>query len=166
MDLDNPTDWLEDNGYHLRGFISGRGAPTGRYSGFVDYFLQPGMKELPSFLQDTKHTLQILEEINSKIENGEVSLDGVALVTLDVESMYNNMTEDLARGACKNYLEGGRSGNPENLKVKTESILAALDLCLKNNFFKFNDKIYQQIGGVGTGIKLAPPICLSRHGGI
>ena len=65
------------------------------------------MKELPSFLQDTKHTLQIIEEINSKIEKGEVSLDGVALVTLDVEAMYNNMSDELARGASKEFLEGG-----------------------------------------------------------
>ena len=42
------------------------------------------------------------------------------------------------------------------MKVKTESILAALDLCLKNNFFEFNKQIYQQTRGVGTGIKLAP----------
>ena len=135
MDLDNPTDWLEQNGYPLRGIISGWGAPTERLSGFVDYFLQPGMKQLPSFLQDTKHTLQIIEEINTKIENGEVSLDGVALVTLDVEAMYNNMSVELTRGACKDYLEGGNGGEPETLRVKTESVLAALDLGLKNIFF-------------------------------
>ena len=29
-------------------------------------------------------------------------------------------------------------------------------LCLNNNFFSFNDKLYKQISGVGTGIKLAP----------
>ena len=77
------------------------------------------------------------------------------MVTLDVESMYNNMTDELAGGATKDFLEGGRCGTPEILKVETDSILTALDLCLKNNFFKFNDKIYQQTGGVGTGIKLA-----------
>ena len=53
------------------------------------------MKQLPSFLQDTKHVLQIIDEINQNIEAGEVSLDGVALVTLDVEAMYNNMTDEL-----------------------------------------------------------------------
>ena len=67
------------------------------------------------------------------------------------------MTDELAGGASREFLEGGRGGSPEVLKVKTDSILAALELCLKNNYFKFNDKIYQQIGGVGTGIKLAPP---------
>ena len=34
-------------------------------------------------------------------------------------------------------------------------------MCIKNNFFQFNSQIYQQVGGVGTGIKLAPPFaCL------
>ena len=87
----------------------------------------------------------------------------MALVTLDVDSMYNNMTQDLGRVACKEYLEGGRrvgdqeTGDQENMNVTSESILKALDLCLSSNFFSFNDKVYQQEGGVGTGIKLAPP---------
>ena len=50
------------------------------------------MKNLPTFLRDTKHTLQIVEEIRAKIDQGELSLDGVALVSMDIESMYNNMT--------------------------------------------------------------------------
>ena len=53
--------------------------------------------------------------------------------------------------------DGGRNCDQESLKVKSQSILEALDLCLKNNIFAFNGKNYQQIGGVGTGVKLAPP---------
>ena len=83
----------------------------------------------------------MIEEINVKIENGEVSLEGVALVTLDVESMYNNMTDELAGGATEEFLEGGRTGSSDVLKVKTQSILEALDICLKNNYFTFNKKI-------------------------
>ena len=83
---------------------------------FVDFFLQPGMKQLPSFLQDTNHVLQIIDDINKKVDTGEVSLDGVALVTLDVEAMYNNMTDELAGGATKEFLEGGRDGSPEICK--------------------------------------------------
>jgi hypothetical protein len=41
--------------------------------------------------------------------------------------------------------------------VSTNSLMTALNLCLKNNYFAFNDKIYKQIHGVGTGVKLAPP---------
>ena len=41
--------------------------------------------------------------------------------------------------------------------MKPESVLKALDLCLESNVFSFNDKKYLQTGGVGTGVKLAPP---------
>ena len=108
----------------------------------------------------------MIEDLNQQIEDGEVSLDGVAVASLDVVSMYTNMTEEIGTSASKDYLQSRGSqvgvGNcPEELKVKTESILSALELCIRNNFFKFNSKIYKQTEGVGTGIKLAPTIaCL------
>ena len=34
--------------------------------------------------------------------------------------------------------------------------MKALDLCIKNNYFEFHGKVYKQVGGVGTGVKLAP----------
>ena len=117
--MENPSDWLESNGFPLRGIISSRGSPTERISGFVDIFLQPCMKQLLSFLQDTKHLLQIIEEINQKSLEEEVSLDGVALVTLHVEPMYNKMPEEVAKVASKEFLEKGREGDKENLKMKT-----------------------------------------------
>ena len=40
--------------------------------------------------------------------------------------------------------------------VSTESIFTALDLCLQSNIFEFNDKLFKQVGGVGTGMKLSP----------
>ena len=119
----------------------------------MEHFLQPGMTKLPSFLKDTKHVLQILEDMNEKIEKGELTLDGVNLITLDVEKMYNTMTEELALAGTKSYLEE----RSQDIDVTTESILRGLDICLKNNFFQFKEQIFQQISGVGTGLKLAPP---------
>ena len=49
------------------------------------------MRDLPTFLQDTKDTLKVIEEINDKIERQELSLDGV-------EKMYSNMNEHLGTG--------------------------------------------------------------------
>ena len=89
------------------------------------------------------------------------------MATFDVEKMYNNINEELGRGSCKEYLESRNlGGGSEEELVTTKSILEALDLCIKNNFFQFNGKIYKQEGGVGTGVKLAPPICLLRDGQI
>ena len=46
--------------------------------------------------------------------------------------------------------------------VSIQSLLEGLDLCIENNSFSFNKKIYKQVGGVGTGVKLAPPYaCLA-----
>lgn len=135
--MEDPSEWLEEKGFPIRGIISGRGASIERLAGFVDHFLQPGMTGLPTFLKDTKHTLQVIEELNNKIENEELSLEGVALITLDVDKMYNNITEDLGRGACKKYLEtrnsqGGLNvSNLDENSVSTSSILKALDICMK-----------------------------------
>ena len=56
-------------------------------------------------MKDTKHTLQLIEDTNGQIERGEFSLDGVALVTMDIENMYNNISEDLGMKAVKKYLD-------------------------------------------------------------
>jgi hypothetical protein len=125
QDLANPNEWLIDHGFPLRGIISGRQAPTERLAGFVDHFLQPGMKELPTFLRDTKDTLQTVENFNKSILNGDTNLEGVGVVGLDVENMYNNMTE---KGACKNYLEGRILSPDEETNVTTKLIMKALDL--------------------------------------
>ena len=125
------------------------------------------MKNLETFLQDTKHMLQLIEGVNEKIDGGEFSLEGVGLVTLDLEKMYNNITDELGMGAARTYLDARISQSGENYltqdpKVSTNSLMTGLEICLKNNYFKFNEKIYKQKGGVGTGIKLAPPYaCLA-----
>ena len=78
----NPSEWLEENEYPIRGIKSGRGAPLEPLSAFVDRFNKPGMKSLPTSLQDTKHTLPKNDELNQQIESGAFSLEGVGIVSL------------------------------------------------------------------------------------
>ena len=80
--------------------------------------------------------------------------------------MHNNMTGELARVASAEFLNGGRNSDQECLRVRTESILQALDLCLKNNFFSFSENNYKQIGGGGHWSETSPSLCLSGHGEI
>ena len=71
------------------------------------------------------------------------------------------MTEEVGVAAFKSYLETRTSSGMDEDKVSARSLLKALKTCIQNNFFEFNEKIYHQKGGVGTGIKLAPPFaCL------
>ena len=103
-EVEDPTQWMENNGFPVRGIISSCGSPTERLAGFVDFFLQPGMKALPSFLRDTKDTLQTIEQLNEKIQIGDFSLDNINLVSLDVANMYGNMSDELGISACESYL--------------------------------------------------------------
>jgi hypothetical protein len=41
--IEDPSEWLTEHGFPIRGIVSGIKTPTERLSGFVDYFLQPGM---------------------------------------------------------------------------------------------------------------------------
>ena len=43
-------------------------------AGFIDDFLQAGMRNLPTYLKETNHLLQIIDEYNEKIERVEFSL--------------------------------------------------------------------------------------------
>ena len=158
IDVENPSQWLEENGFPVRGIIAGCGSPTERLAGFVDFFLQPGMISLPSFLRDTKHTLQHIEQLNDKIDKGDMSLEHVNLVSLDVVSMYPNMSDDLGINACQDYLNSRDFTQiDEEMHIACENLIDALKICLKNNYFQFNGNIYKVKGGVGTGIKLDPP---------
>ena len=124
--IEDPEEWLTENGFPIRGIVSGIGTPTERLSGFVDFFLQPGMKNLDSFLRDGKHTLQVIEETNERIQSGEISLDGVALVSLDVEAMYNNMTRDLGTQATKDFLES----RMEKILQSLQNLYSQLLICV------------------------------------
>ena len=64
------------------------------------------------------------------------------------------MTEDLALAGTRNFLE---KMNLDENKVTPDSILKGLDICLKNIFFQFKNRTFQQTSGAGTGLKLAPP---------
>ena len=54
------------------------------------------------------------------------------------------------------YLENRNLQNSD-VQVCSQSILDSLEFCLDNNYFNFGNKVYRQCGGVGTGLKLAPP---------
>ena len=94
-------------------------SPSERLSGFVDHFLQDGMQKLDSFLKGTKDTLKVIEEVNEKIYAGQLNLDGVAVVQVNVNRVLScnqtrledevavvsldivSISEELATNACK-----------------------------------------------------------------
>lgn len=73
------------------------------------------------------------------------------IVSFDVTNLFTTVPNAEAVKIVGDLLRG--SGVDEN---KVIDILALLNLCLSQNFFKFNDKFYQQPDGLAMGSSLSP----------
>ena len=92
---------MKENGWPTREIISGSGSPTERISSLVNHVLTPGMKALPSYIQDTKHLLQHFEKLNADLQQGVFKSTELAWLSLDVVALYPSMPKILGRTACK-----------------------------------------------------------------
>lgn len=102
------------------------------------------MTTLPSFLQDTKDTVSKLREVRFS--------DKTQLASLDVESLYTNISHELGLKAIKYYLES----ISVYLHAHNEFVLSLLSFVLTHNFFLFNGKYYHQIRDTAMGTTCAP----------
>ena len=74
--------------------ISGCNSPTKNLAKFVDYFLQPLVPQLKSYLKDTNYFPKSVLSLNHTFP------EGTLLVTLDVKSLYTNISQDEAIEVC------------------------------------------------------------------
>ena len=137
-------------GFPARGIISCRNTLTEALQDYVDFLVNPAMKQHKSYIKDTKHALQLMEKAN---EEGLVT-DNINLVTADFENMYGKMPLDLSKkGVLASYCDVD-----SDLKPYQNELLEALDICQDNNVFEFANKLYKQKQGHGTGQKQVPPV--------
>ena len=85
--------------------VSSCGSPTENISRFVDHFLQPLTRDLPSYIRDTTDFLQKLRELPA------LSSESL-LVTLDVSSLYTNIPHDEGINACEEFLNTRTDQSP------------------------------------------------------
>ena len=129
-----------------RPIVSGNGCPTERISQFVDFFLQPGVKDIRSYIKDTTHFLSVLSSLDTLPE-------GAILATLDVSSLYTNIPNIEGIEACRIMLNRIR---PNARSPFNDSLIKLLTQVLSKNNFDFNEKHYLQIGGTAMGTRVAP----------
>jgi hypothetical protein len=129
-----------------RPIISAIGSPTEKISQLVDHFLNPPTTLNKSYVKDTTHFLQILEEMGPLPE-------GSILVTLDVTSLYTNIPNTEGIKAANDILKRSRS---RHYKPSNKSLIQLLEFVLTRNNFQFNGKHYLQTGGTSMGTKAAP----------
>ena len=128
-----------------RPVVSACGSATEGMSEIVDFFLQPYMPTIPSYIKDTDDFIRRIRDI--------IDLPSVVLlITLDVVSLYHSIPHDFGLCALKNFLLH------RNLPViVVKAIHNMTEMVLKKNVFEFNSECFLQISGTAIGTKIAPP---------
>ncbi|XP_056408621.1 uncharacterized protein LOC130313384 isoform X2 [Hyla sarda] len=110
---------------------------------FIDYYLQPLVECLPSFIKDTTGALARIDGISLEPD--------MCLVTADVESLYTCIDHVDGLRAIKFYLDSG----PWDADT-CQLILELLEFVLTHNFFTFKNQFYLQKRGTAMGAACAP----------
>ncbi|XP_068741769.1 uncharacterized protein [Montipora capricornis] len=133
-------------GNPLRLITSCCGTAIENLSAFTEYYLKPLAQKLPSFVKDTTHLLQKIEDLN---KDGPFP-KGTLLVSWDVVSMFPNIDNNLGIKAVTDAL------NSREIQVpSTPCIVEAVKICLEHNNSNFQGKHFLQIHGTAMGPKNA-----------
>ena len=113
-------------------------------SSFLDGVMFPLVKTLPSYIKDTKHALQIFDQIR-------FSGSHKFIFTMDVKSLYTVIPHRDGLEALKFFLN-----KRTLLEPSTTTLIRLAELILTLNNFSFDGEHYQQISGVAMGTKMGP----------
>ena len=130
---------LHKEGVPGRPVISSVNCHTSKISEYVDYNLQPIVREIPSYVKDTSDFLR-------KINAIEFVSDNSYLVSLDIKSLYTSIPNVEGIKTVRKSL-----GNHPKRTMATKVITTFLALILKLNIFIFNSRNYLQTKGCAMG---------------
>ena len=130
---------IPKTGKPRRPVVSSVNYHTYTISKYVDFHLQPIVKNIPSYVRDTTDFLQKLDKVKN-IPNG------CLLVTLDVKSLYTNIPNNERIKALREAYD-----NHPNKTVATKVIIRFLSLIPTLNNFVFNSINYLPIMGCAWG---------------
>ena len=120
----------------LRPICSGFKSCTARLSEWVDSFLKPAAMKTESYIRDTTDFVLHIESLNDK----EINLTDVFLVTMDVVSLYPNISQQEGISACEKALEQRKVKS-----IPSSYISKLISFILTSNTMRFLDKYYYQI---------------------
>ena len=121
--------------------------PFLKIAALIDKLLRPFVCKSSSFLKDSQHLMQ-------DVEDKKFPLDSV-LISGDFESLYTNLEHNLVL----DYITDFMKDKLDNFKdMKIEGFEAILELILKYNIFNFDRNFFLQKKGIAMGSKAGPSI--------
>ena len=125
-----------------RPIVSACGCPTEHISSLLDHVMAPLVRNLPSYIKDTKHALQIFQHLNFQSSNK-------FLFTMDVKSLYTVIPHQDGLKALKFFLD-----KRPTQELSTTVLVRLAERVLTLNNFSFDGEHYQQISGIAMGTKM------------
>lgn len=119
-------------------------AVTNFFSVYIDHFLQPLVQNLPAYIRDSIHLLDILQNYNQE--------PTYLWLSLDVCSLYTSIPYDIRLEAVQHFLLQNPLINPR----QAQFILEFTQFCLAHNYFQFENQYYLQIQCTAMGAHFAP----------
>ena len=123
---------LHKNPISFRPIVSGCSGPTESVSAYIDHFLQPYIRLVPSYIKNSAHLINIL---------AKREFSDCRLVTLDVSSLYTNISHEDTLTTLDLAFEKEEVDLPYALPLSVLKTL--LKHVLENNIFSFNGQVYQ-----------------------
>lgn len=130
----------------IRPIVSSVNSVTENISSFVDGWLNPLVRKLPSYLKDSSEFIKLIT--STRIPQNSI------LVSVDVSSLYTNIPHKDGIAACAQALQADI--DPDPLRPPTEILVEMLNIVLKNNVIEFNNEFFLQLQGTAMGTKMAP----------
>ena len=139
--------WLFDKIPPLRPVVSMSGSNTEGLSHWVDEQAKAEVHKLPSYVEDTRHLLQIFQETNETKRQPAHAIP----VVMDITNMYGNIPWEDGNIAFQEAMD-----QREDLSIPTSFIMKVLSVVLSRNVFEFLGKLFIQLFGVAMGSRVAP----------
>ena len=124
-----------------RPVVSNISCPTYNISKFLSNTFKPIIQKSSSYIRDSTHLLQKLNEFTFK----EDSPNNV-LFTMDVKGLYTNIPNADGLKALKYHLE-----REPHQEIPTDTLIRLAELVLTVNCMEFNGRFYSQVSGTMMG---------------
>ena len=134
-------------GTPLRPIISSRGSATYETAKELAKIIKPLIGKSPHHVHNNKDFLESIKDV--KVEEDE------CIMSYDVSALFTSIPIDTTINIIKKQLDDGKDLHSRT-KHDHQTHMLPLEFCLKNTYFKFNGKFYEQKEGAAMGSPISP----------
>ena len=142
--------WPSQNSYSwhpLRPIVPSRGCITYGVAKELADIIHPLVGQSQHHLKNTQHFIQKIQQ--ATLEPGEV------ISSYDAKALFTSVQVDPAINIVKQRLTEDPS-LPQRTQMSIPQIVTLLEFCLKNTYFLFQGKYYEQVHGAAMGSPISP----------